>query len=54
MNASEILTGLSANESKLLLALDQLDGKAAPEQVFEAGGFSQLVEVSSRNNDAKN
>lgn len=45
MNASEILTGLSANESKLLLALDSLHGKAAPEQVFEAGGFSQLVEV---------
>ena len=45
MNASEILAGLSANESKLLLALDRLHGKAAPEQVFEAGGFSQMVEV---------
>ncbi len=45
MNASEILTGLSANESKLLLALDRLNGRADPERIFEAGGFSQLVEV---------
>jgi len=45
MDASEILTGLSANESKLLLALDRLNGKADPEQVFEAGGFAQMVEV---------
>ena len=45
MNASEILTGLSANESKLLLALDRLNGRADPERIFETGGFSQLVEV---------
>ena len=45
MNASEILTGLSANESKLLLALDRLNGRADPKRIFEAGGFSQLVEV---------
>jgi len=45
MNASEILTGLSANESKLLLALDRLNGRADPEQIFEAGDFTQLVEV---------
>ena len=45
MNASEILSGLSANESKVLMALDRLSGRATPEQVFEAGGFGQLVEV---------
>lgn len=45
MNASEILAGLSANESRLLLALNRLNGKATPEQVFEAGGFGQPVEV---------
>ncbi len=45
MNISEILAGLSANESKLLLALDRLNGKASPEQVFEAGDFDQMVEV---------
>ena len=45
MIASEILEGLSANEARLLLALQKLNGRATPEQVFEAGGFEQLVEV---------
>ncbi|WP_019177750.1 phenylalanine--tRNA ligase subunit alpha [Methanomassiliicoccus luminyensis] len=45
MNVSEILEGLSANEAKLLLALDSLHGKGTPEQVFAAGGFEQPVEV---------
>ena len=45
MKASEILEGLSANEARLLLALDRLNGRATPEKVFEAGGFGQLVEV---------
>jgi phenylalanyl-tRNA synthetase alpha chain len=45
MNASEIREGLSANEARLLLALNRLNGHATPEQAFEAGGFEQLVEV---------
>ena len=45
MNSAEILAGLSANESRLLLSLDCLNGKATPEQVFEEGDFAQLVEV---------
>ena len=45
MNVSEILEGLSANEAKLLLALDRLNGKGTPDQVFAAGGFEQPVEV---------
>lgn len=45
MNTSEILEGLSANEARLMLALNRLNGRATPEEVFEAGGFGQLVEV---------
>jgi phenylalanyl-tRNA synthetase alpha chain len=45
MSASEIIEGLSPNEARLMLALHRLNGCAAPEDVFEAGGFSQLVEV---------
>ena len=45
MEALEIIEGLSANETKLLLALNRLDGKATPEQIFKTGEFGQLVEV---------
>jgi phenylalanyl-tRNA synthetase alpha chain len=45
MKASEILEGLSANEARLLLTMEKLNGRATPEQVFEVGGFEQLVEV---------
>ncbi len=45
MTASEIIEGLSANEARLLLALNRLNGPATPEQVFETGGFEQQVEV---------
>ncbi len=45
MKASEILEGLSVNEKRLLLALDQLNGTASPEEVFQKGGFEQKVEV---------
>jgi len=45
MKASEILEGLSALEKRLLLALDQLDGSAGVEEIFEAGGFGKMVEV---------
>lgn len=45
MNTSEILEGLSANEARLMLALNRLNGRADPEEVFRAGGFGQLVEV---------
>ncbi len=45
MNASELLEGLSANEARLLLALNRLNGRADPEEVFRTGGFGQLVEV---------
>jgi phenylalanyl-tRNA synthetase alpha chain len=45
MNASEIIEGLGPHERRLLIALDELGGKASVEEVFEAGGFTQLVEV---------
>jgi phenylalanyl-tRNA synthetase alpha chain len=45
MNATEVLEGLSHSEKKVLVALQQLEGRASPEKVFEAGDFQQLVEV---------
>jgi phenylalanyl-tRNA synthetase alpha chain len=45
MNASEILEGLSSNEARLMLALNRLNGRATPEEVFETGEFEQQVEV---------
>jgi phenylalanyl-tRNA synthetase alpha chain len=45
MEASEILEGLSPQEKRLILALDQLNGKASVDDIFEAGGFRQMVEV---------
>jgi phenylalanyl-tRNA synthetase alpha chain len=45
MNAARILDGLSHQEKKVLLALQDLSGSATPEQIFEGGKFEQLVEV---------
>jgi len=45
MNASQLLEGLSYPERKVLLTLNQLNGSATPEQIFETGGFQQQVEV---------
>jgi phenylalanyl-tRNA synthetase alpha chain len=45
MNASEIRDGLSYQERKVLLALQKVGSGAGPEQVLEAAGFSQTVEV---------
>ncbi len=45
MNAARILEGLSHQEKKVLLALQELSGNATPEQIFERGGFEQPVEV---------
>ena len=45
MNAARILDGLSHQEKKVLLALQDLSGSATPEQVFARGGFEQPVEV---------
>ncbi len=45
MNAKEILEGLSYQEKRVLLTLNQLNGIASPERIFEAGQFEQLVEV---------
>lgn len=45
MNASEILEGLSYQEKKVLLTLQRMGSGVTPEQVLEAGGFGQLVEV---------
>lgn len=45
MNVSEILEGLNANESRLLLALASKGRPTSPEEIFSAGAFDQLVEV---------
>jgi phenylalanyl-tRNA synthetase alpha chain len=45
MNAARILEGLSHQEKKVLLSLQDLSGSATPEQLFEKGDFEQLVEV---------
>ncbi len=42
---SEILSGLSYNEKRLLLALDSVGGSGTPTKLVEAGGFSLEVEV---------
>lgn len=41
----EILSGLSYNEKRLLLALDSVGGSGTPAKLVEAGGFSLEVEV---------
>ena len=40
-----ILSGLSYNEKRLLLALDRLGGTGTPQQLIAEGGFSLEVEV---------
>ncbi|MGD1060099.1 MAG: phenylalanine--tRNA ligase subunit alpha [Methanomassiliicoccales archaeon] len=45
MNASEIRDGLSYQERKVLLALQKVGGGAGPEQILEAAGFSETVEL---------
>lgn len=45
MKASEILEGLSPQERRLLLTLEKLDGEGSIDDIFEAGGFTQTVEV---------
>ncbi|MEI6796138.1 MAG: phenylalanine--tRNA ligase subunit alpha [Methanomassiliicoccales archaeon] len=45
MNPSEILEGLSYPEKKVLLALDVMQAPAAPEEIFQNGGFEQMVEI---------
>ena len=40
-----ILSGLSYNEKRLLLALDGLGGSGTPAQLIAEGGFSLEVEV---------
>ena len=45
MNASEILEGLSYPEKKVLITLQRMGSDITPEQLLEAGGFSQMVEV---------
>jgi phenylalanyl-tRNA synthetase alpha chain len=45
MSTSQLLEGLSYPERKVLLTLNQLNGSATPERVFEVGGFQQQVEV---------
>ena len=42
---SELLSGLSYNEKRLLLALDRMGGKGTPAQLIAEGGFSLEVEV---------
>jgi phenylalanyl-tRNA synthetase alpha chain len=45
MKATEVLEGLSHSEKKVLVTLQKLEGRAPPENIFEEGGFQQLVEV---------
>ncbi len=42
---SELLSGLSYNEKRLLIALDKMGGKGTPEALVYEGGFSLEVEV---------
>jgi phenylalanyl-tRNA synthetase alpha chain len=45
MTPSEILEGLSYPEKKVLLALDAMKSSASPEEIFQRGGFEQMVEI---------
>ena len=45
MNMQEMLDGLSYNEKKLLLALDENGGRGTPAEMIGKGGFSLEVEV---------
>jgi len=45
MDMKELLEGLSYNEKRLLLALDQNGGRGSPADMIEKGGFGLEVEV---------
>ena len=45
MNMTEILDGLSYNEKRLLLALDEVGGKSSPSDLIAAGRFDLEVEI---------
>lgn len=45
MQHDKIIDELSLNEKKVLVTLDELGGKASPQQVLESGDFTQEVEV---------
>ena len=45
MNMSEILEGLSYNEKRLLMALEETDGMSSPADLIAAGKFDLEVEV---------
>jgi phenylalanyl-tRNA synthetase alpha chain len=45
MEMSEILEGLSYNEKRLLLALDEIGGKCSPAELISAGKFDLEVEI---------
>ncbi|QLH75203.1 MAG: phenylalanine--tRNA ligase subunit alpha [Methanomassiliicoccales archaeon] len=45
MNASQLLEGLSFTERKVLLTLNQLNGSATPERIYEVGAFQHTAEV---------
>lgn len=45
MDTNEVISGLSYNEKKLLLALDKNGGHGSPQRMIETGGFSLEVEV---------
>ena len=42
---SAILEGLSYNEKRLLVALDEVGGSASPVQLIDAGKFDLEVEI---------
>lgn len=45
MNLDKIILELSKNEKRVLLSLQQLQGSGSPDDVMQAGSFSQQVEV---------
>lgn len=45
MDMGELVSGLSYNEKKLLLALDRNGGRGSPADMIDRGGFSLEVEV---------
>lgn len=47
MDIEKTVKELSQNEKKVLLALQKLDGRGSPKEIFNIGGFSLDVEVSN-------
>ena len=45
MEMSDVLEGLSYNEKRLLLALDEAGGKSTPADLIAAGKFDLEVEI---------